>query len=131
MIVGAAVAAGAFLFGETGLTAGNCFDPPADVRGAYAEFKAVPCTTPHGAEIYYASTFPGSDYDEPTMSDELGDRCRTEFNTYTGRDLDTDPDLDAGAWYPTEDEWAAGIHRVLCFAVRIDGEPLTGSVRAP
>jgi len=56
--------------------------------------------------------------------------CVPAFNSYTGRDFDTDPDRDIGYLVPTIDGWGDGDREMSCYATRVDEAPTSESIKA-
>jgi hypothetical protein len=56
-------------------------------------------------------------------------QCIPAFRTYTGLDYATDPTFDLGYFTPSPDGWSGGDREVTCYVVRIDGGPMSQSVR--
>jgi hypothetical protein len=52
------------------------------------------------------------------------------FNSYTGRDWDTDTELTLSFFRPTTTGWANGDRGFTCFVTRLDEAKLTASVRS-
>ena len=135
----AAIAIGGFILrdrltGSPGdLQVGDCFDEPAAAFDI-SEVQRHPCADAHTAEVFFVGPMPGVDgATYPTDTDLLAfasSACAPAFDTYTGTAIETNPTLDFSMFYPTEDGWADGDRDVLCYLVRIDGGPMTGSLRA-
>jgi hypothetical protein len=109
------------------LRAGQCIDVPEDERIA-----AVPerdCDEPHDAEVYLVRRLDGTGYPgEETVRQQARAICAgAAFEEYFGVSF-ADSALDATYLWPTEDNWRAGDHEVVCAAVRGDGRPLTTSM---
>jgi hypothetical protein len=51
------------------------------------------------------------------------------FEAYTGRDWETDTELDLGYFYPTADGWPSGDREVACYVARLDGVSMSASVK--
>ena len=124
-----------FLTGNAGdLAVGECFDPPAATVQEVEDVQHRPCTEAHGGEVFYVGGFPdGENVDYPSdaaWEAHVTATCVPAFNTYTGLDYMTDPDWDFGYFVPTADGWEGGDHEVLCYAIRIDEEPTSVSIKA-
>jgi hypothetical protein len=133
----AVIAIGAFvlrdrLSGSAGdLKVGDCFDDP----GAAATIQSVqhhPCSEAHSAEVIFvgnyqdASAYPGTD----AFDSYAFNVCVPTFVSYTGRDYQTDTELDIGYMYPTEEGWPKGDREIACYVYRLDQGTMTTSVKA-
>lgn len=125
--------AGCETVGPAALEVGDCLDPPAFV-GDIAELRPKPCAAPHGGEVFFvdelppAPTYPPADEIQAFISD----RCVPAYETYTGVDLLSQDDMDVGWLPPTEEDWAAGRRRIVCYATPWEqGRQTTGSIRRP
>jgi hypothetical protein len=113
------------------LRVGDCFDPPAVVGTVVKDVQHRPCAEAHLAEVFYVG-----DYDQPSatyptedaFSEFVLDRCVDAFQAYTGEAYG-EGDLDIQPYWPTEEGWGRGDKEVTCFAIRVDGGTMTGSVR--
>jgi hypothetical protein len=133
------VVGGFFLFRDrlsndvTSLDVGQCFDTPRDTTQEVSDVQRQPCNEPHDAEVIASLTHPapaGEPY--PVVSgfqDYIQDNCVPAFNTYTGRDFDTDPELDMSFFRPTMSGWNDGDRGFTCFVTRIDHAKMNSSVR--
>lgn len=116
------------------LRVGDCFDLPGDlVEGTVIkEVQHHPCGDRHTAELILITEMSGSSSDFPTvgaMDDVAVPRCEQAFREYTGREFDTDKTYDMTYLRPTRESWGKGDRKIKCLVVRIDGQPLKGSVR--
>ena len=55
--------------------------------------------------------------------------CNPAFQAYVGIDVNADPDLSIGYFYPLADGWSSGDRGVTCYAERVDSGPMTNSVK--
>jgi hypothetical protein len=138
LILIAVIGVGGVIFREhlTGAAAdlrvGDCFTEPAEL----VDIKDVqhrPCSEPHDAEVFALFKHSAA-ANSPYPSDEsfveyLIDKCVPEFNSYTGRDLRNENDLDFSAFYPTQAGWQDGDRELTCYLIGLNG-PLTSSQRA-
>jgi len=77
----------------------------------------VPCSTPHDEEVFWVTSLDEGDYPGGTsLDDEADGVCVQHFRTYVGKPVE-ESDLDYDYYTPTESEWAAGEHRVICVIV--------------
>ena len=134
----AAIVVGASLLQACGGNAGNlqvgdCFDEPIEVSDTVADVENRPCTEPHDAEVVFVGDYaPGSDTypDDEQFLTFFEASCTPAFNEYTGLDYVTDPTYELSAYTPTPEGWSdRGDRRVICYAVRLDGEKMSGSIR--
>ena len=139
VIVVVAIAIGIFvlkdrLTGAPGdLQVGDCFDVPSGEQAdVISSIQHHPCTESHTGEVFFIATYTGSDTTYPATSDfdQFAETaCTPAFETYVGTALDSDPDLDAGYFYPPEDGWSSGDRTILCYLERADGGAMTKSVK--
>jgi hypothetical protein len=117
----------------TDLKTGDCFDMPAS-EGDVSGVQHRPCNEPHDAEVIHVLTHPaGSAEPYPVISgfdDYVVENCSPAFETYTGRDWDTDEELDLGYFHPTLSGRREGDRGFSCHVMLLDGQKLTASVRA-
>lgn len=136
----AAIVIGASLLQACGGNAGNlqvgdCFDEPPGTQDSVSDVENRECTEPHDAEVVFVGDY------TPDTEGYPGDEqfraffetaCTPAFNAYTGLDYVTDPTYELSAYTPTFDGWSDnGDRRVICYAVRLDKEQITGSIRKP
>jgi len=115
------------------LKVGECFDVPAGVT-TLKDVQHHPCTSRHDAEMIYIGSISGSTatYAGDAAFEAFAKaNCVPAFNSYLGRDFDTDEIYDMTFLYPTTDGWTNGDRVINCFVVRIDGHQMTATVRAP
>jgi hypothetical protein len=120
------------LSGSAGdLKVGECFDDP----GTQVSVESVqhhPCSEAHSAEVIFvgdypeASAYPGVD----AFDTYAFNVCIPTFETYTGRDYQSDTELDIGYLYPTEEGWPKGDHEIACYVYRLDAGTMSTSVKA-
>jgi Septum formation len=117
--------------GELGV--GDCFDvPTAEANDIVSEIQHHPCTEAHTAEIFLIADYPGTSDTYPSSSDFdafANTSCTAAFTTYVGSDINSNPDLDAGYFYPPEEGWTGGDRRILCYVERTDGGTMTKSLK--
>ena len=118
----------------TELQVGDCFDEP-DVTDEITDVQHQPCTSPHDAEVFLNFTSPaGPDEPYPVVSgfaEFVHENCLPAFESYTGRDWETDTVLDYGAYTPTLSGWTDDAHdrAFTCYVVRVDDGQLYGSMK--
>lgn len=110
------------------LKVGDCLIEPDGDK--ITEVDVLPCTQEHDSEVYAAMDMDGSEYPgESVVDDTAADFCLGEFQAYIGTDYQESL-LDIGLITPSSLSWTLGRDReILCTAYRVDGEPLTNSVR--
>jgi Septum formation len=129
----ASLAWGCESVGPSALVVGDCLDRPV-VVGDFGELHPVACDQPHGAEVFYVGELPAeSAYPDPdAVSTFVTDACLPAYEAYTGVDLMTQDDMDIGWLPPSEEDWAAGSRRIVCYATPYqEGDQTTGSIRRP
>lgn len=112
------------------LQIGDCFDvPAADVD--ISDVQHHPCTDSHTGEVFFIGTHPaasGTVFTDDLLIDFGGATCIPAAETYLGKAL---PDeLDLGAFYPTDADWAKGDREITCYLYRVDEGPMTGTLKA-
>ncbi len=122
------------LSGEaTALALGDCIDLPT-AETTFTEVQHQPCNEPHDAEVILVFTHPAPPGEAfPVVSgfeDFALERCLPAFESYVGRDYETDPDLVLGYFHPTLSGWGEGDRGFTCHAKRIDNAKLTATIRA-
>jgi hypothetical protein len=110
----------------TDLHIGDCArNAPA---GETTTVHVVPCSQPHGAEVYAEFTLEGDGYPGSDQVDRFAlGGCRSRVAAYVGPEPAQDYDL----YYlvPTTDTWAQGDRSVTCLLGGPNGAKLTGTVR--
>jgi hypothetical protein len=134
----AAIAGGAYLLRDFlpsnagNLAVGDCFDLPAAEAETVEDVQHHPCTETHGGEVVFVGNFEPAQDTYPTdgeMFSFVTDRCIAAFFDYTGLTDATSQHLDMSAFTPTVDGWGDGERKVICYAVNVDGSPMTTSVK--
>ncbi len=137
ILIVAAIAGGAFIFRDRlsssagDLALGDCFQVPVE-NVEIEDVQHSPCNEAHTGEVIYVGNVPGTDDAYPSdqqFDDAVGVQCLPAFNAYTGRDYNSDTELDIGYFYPTGEGWADGDHEIVCYAVQIDDSSMTTSVK--
>jgi hypothetical protein len=120
------------LSGSAGdLKVGDCFDEP---KGAQTvkEVQHHPCTDSHTSEVVFVGNVPGENASYPgeaAFTTFAVQNCSPAFTTYTGKDINSQTDLDMGYFFPLEEGWGKGDHALTCYIVRTDGTPVTQSFK--
>ncbi len=138
-IIGA-IAGGAWIFRDyisgnaADLTVGDCFDAPSATSETVEDVPHHPCTDAHTAEVFYVADYTAS----TTYPDVAGfdaftaANCPPAFQAYTGMDFygtGEAEEYDIGLFYPLEEGWDGGDKEVTCYIVRVDGAPMTASMK--
>jgi len=116
------------------LQVGDCFDRPEETD-SITEIQHRPCSTAHDAEVIHNFTSPeGPDAPYPVISgfdDFVLENCVPVFESYVGRDWETDTDLNIGWLAPTLSGWTGDDHDrgFTCYVFRLDEGKLYGSVK--
>ena len=122
-----------FLSGNASdLNVGDCFDPPTTVNTVVKDVQHHPCSDAHRAEVFFVADYDQAGQAYPGQSafeTWVFDRCVGAFNTYVGRSYEDAKELDFQPFWPTEEGWGKGDKEVTCFAIRVDGGTMTGSVK--
>ncbi len=87
------------------------------------DLKGVPCADSHNAQAFFIVTFDSSSYPGlATIAAQTKQTCSAKFATLVK------PGLEPYALYPTEGLWNGGNgHRAICFIIRTDAKPMTGT----
>jgi len=120
------------LSGSAGdLRVGDCFDEPGDAQNV-EDVQHHPCTDAHTAEIVFVGNHPDAEtYPDLDAFDAfVYERCVPAFESYTGRDWETDTELDMAYFYPTSEGWPSGDHEISCYLVRLDSGKMMSSMKA-
>lgn len=135
----AIIAVGAFILrdrisGNAGdLAVGDCFDEPTNATETVEDVQHHPCNEAHTAEVVFVGGMAGATDAYPSddqFFDAILGQCVPAYNSYTGRDFETDTDYDLGYFVPTSEGWSGGDREIICYAYRPDGVPQTTSIRA-
>jgi hypothetical protein len=134
LLVGAFLVGG-FLFrdrisGSAGdLQVGDCFDVPMGDHDV-SDVQHHPCSEPHTGEVVFVGTHPapkGTAFTEMLLVEFAGSSCVPAFDAYIG--TTGSEDLDIGAFYPLSKDWDDGDREITCYAYRLDGAPMSGSLK--
>ncbi|HEY7828927.1 MAG TPA: septum formation family protein [Candidatus Limnocylindrales bacterium] len=112
------------------LTVGDCFEVPSasvDINTV----KSGPCNQTHTGEIFFISNYPdAAAYPSDSDFEQFAETsCNPVYTTYVGASLDSTPDLTVGFFYPQSDGWSSGDRTVKCYVTRVDGGPITKSLK--
>jgi hypothetical protein len=118
----------------TRLAPGECFNQPSGATDT-RNVQRQPCGAAHDAEAISSASHPAAPGAPYPTTEELrtfmSSACVSAYASYTGSSYDPRGDFDFGLFYPLEDAWNAGDRDVVCYAFRIDGTKMTGSLKAP
>ena len=113
------------------LKVGDCFDEPSTATEV-SDVQHHPCEEPHTAEVIFVGDMSGDNNAYPSSDavfEYVSVNCIPSFTTYTGQGLDG-ATLDVGYFHPTSEGWGKGDRGVICYAINLDGSPMTGSLKA-
>lgn len=105
------------------LKLGDCIPQSAMSDGETNESAVVPCSEPHGYEVYHEfeladGEFPGSE----AIQEEVLDKCVPEFGTFVGLAYE-ESSLDLTWYEPTQESWDSGNDRLVqCLVLDPEGE---------
>ena len=137
ILIIAVIAGGALIFrdklsGNAGdLKVGDCYDDPASTT-EIEDVQHHPCSEAHTAEVVFVGKMTGEDSAYPADSVVeawVTANCEPAWTAYTGKNPRTDADLGLGWYLPTTAGWTKGDRGVVCFAGRLDGAPVTSSLK--
>jgi hypothetical protein len=116
------------------LKVGDCFDVPtlASEADTVDTVQHHPCTQGHTGEVIFVGDYTASATAYPAVSDFdsfVVTTCKPAFQAYVGTDLNSDPDLSIGYFYPLADGWGTGDRSVTCYATRTDDGSMTTTVK--
>ena len=114
------------------LKVGDCFDSGAGLSSSVADVQRRGCGDPHFAEVFYVGNLPGGPPAYPNstqMASMVGTLCLPAYRSYTGREFRTEKTYDIQYLVPTAAGWSKGDRGLSCFAIRLDHQPATGSVK--
>jgi putative regulator of septum formation len=138
ILIIAMIVVGAFILRDrlssrpTALNVGDCFDDPA-TTAEITNPQRHPCTEAHTAEVVYIGKMSGDDAtypDDAVVDAWVTENCVPAWSTYTGKTYETEEVLDLDFYKPTTEGWAHGGRDVVCFAIRVDRDPMTSSLKA-
>lgn len=116
----------------TELAIGDCFDEPTATE-TITDIQHQPCNSAHDAEVIASLTHPaGSSEAYPVVSgfdDYIEENCIPIFESYTGREWDTEFDLALRYFRPTLTGWGEGDRGFTCYVSRADGGQMSATVR--
>ncbi len=106
---------------------GDCLQNP-DAETEIGSVSAVPCDEPHDLEAYYLFDLPDGEFPTREVLDQqTEEKCVEAFEPYVGIDFASSR-LDARSFEPTTLSWEQGDREIVCLALDLAGEQLTGSV---
>ncbi|GAB2682695.1 septum formation family protein [Thalassiella azotivora] len=109
------------------IAVGDCL-PAEGPSGEVASLEVVPCSEPHGSEVYFshqmedAEEFPGSE----AVTAAAAEHCLPAFQEFVGVAYEESV-LEVTTLEPTEQTWAEGDRELLCIIVDTEGA-VTGTL---
>jgi hypothetical protein len=142
LIIIAVIAVGGIVFREhlagaaAELRVGDCINLPAQL-GDVSDVQHRPCGEAHDGEVFHLFKIPSADVGGPRslpteaeLDAILASECLPAFDRYTGLQHATAYEFGFGSFSPTRQGWDSGDREVSCYLGRVDGAPLTISMRA-
>ena len=95
---------------------GDCYEKPKDALAGFDSVKAIPCSQPHNAQVYFSFVFPNAGKTAPTdseLSATVDPQCTDAAKTKVD---ETKAPQDAMMNYlvPDSTAWGKGHHDILC-----------------
>lgn len=111
------------------LAVGDCVaDAPPEDGEEISSIEAMPCSEPHGDEVFATTTVPDGDYPgQNAVYTQAREECTAMFEDFVGLPYEESV-LDISFFGPTEESWAAGSREILCTVYDPAGET-TGTLR--
>jgi hypothetical protein len=110
------------------LKVGECFNIPNGTTVRTVEKQA--CSESHNAEVIFVGDYDGDSFPISLSLDRfIESACVPAFETYIGRDVDSEPELSIGYFHPTRDGWDGGDRTVTCYVAQPDESPMTQSLK--
>lgn len=117
--------------GTFALRLGDCIQIPEGtglVVSVVVSVEAVPCGTPHDAQVYAEYNITSVvEYDRGDVELLAQQGCIQRWTEAIGTEFWEDPLLDSFSYFPSPTSWAVGDREVKCLLVSIDLSPLSGS----
>ena len=132
----AAIAGGFWIFRDSlsgnasELAVGDCFEVP-QAQGDIKDVQHHPCAEPHSGEVVFAGEMTGQTTyptEEEVQAFALN-TCVPAYNAYTGTDLMSAADADMGWFWPDEEGWSGGNHKVICYGTNAEVTMTQGSIK--
>jgi Septum formation/Protein of unknown function (DUF2510) len=104
------------------LEVGDCLANQNESEAVIVGVDTVPCSEPHGAEVYAVVTLPEGDFpgDEAIVT-QTEDVCVAQFEDFVGLPY-AESVLEFSYLYPSEESWNVGDRRVTCSVVDLAGD---------
>jgi len=110
------------------LKVGDCFDVP--TQTTIETVTKHPCNESHGAEVIFVGEYSGDTYPiSLTLDSYIEASCVPAFESYVGKNINSQAELSIGYFYPSRDSWDSGDRTVTCYALQTDESPMTESVK--
>ena len=111
------------------LAVGDCFTIPSGTTVQTVEKHA--CNESHNAEVIFVGPYDGASYPISLSLDSfIETNCYPAFETYVGREVDSEPELSIGYFYPSRDGWEDGDRAITCYVAQPNEGPMTESIRS-
>lgn len=110
------------------LKVGECFNIPngSTVRTV----EKLPCNESHNAEVIFVGDYDGDTFPISLSLDRfIESACVPAFESYIGRDVDSEPELSIGYFHPTRDGWDGGDRTITCYVAQPDESQMTQSLK--
>ncbi len=109
-----------------GLRPGQCVDSGANALAV----TVLSCARPHDAEVFASFSLPATAWPgDSAVQQDARNACASRLGSYLSPQLAT-ADVTQEYVYPNQAAWQAGERTVVCEVRAVDGQQLTGSVRA-
>ncbi|WP_337000574.1 MULTISPECIES: septum formation family protein [unclassified Microbacterium] len=111
------------------LKVGDCM-PTSESAGEISEASVVPCSEPHGEEVYFEFSLPDGEFpDDAEIDAQVEAQCLPAFDTFVGMAWE-DSTLSAYPITPTKDTWDTMNDRVVqCVILDPDNDALVGTLK--
>ena len=98
------------------ITVGDCLPDPNAATGEVQEVPVVPCSEPHGSEVYLSHIIDGDELPDATeMEAIVNEQCIGNFESFIGLPYEQSA-LQVTWLEPTAGSWEAGDRELLCIA---------------
>jgi hypothetical protein len=113
----------------TDIRLGDCLENFA--TGVRLTVRVLPCTQPHGAEVYATFSIAGSSFPGDAEVRRLArGGCLSRIDTAVDAAAAHDPTYAVGFFRPTSGTWKQGDRGIACVIHRADDAKMSGSLRA-
>ena len=109
-----------------GLRPGQCVNSGANALAV----TVLSCARPHDAEVFASFSLPATAWPgDSAVQQDARNACASRLGSYLNPQFAT-ADVTQEYVYPNQAAWQAGERTVVCEVRAVDGQQLTGSVRA-